>query len=50
MTVLLLFGIFLQKVDDRLEIVGVEAVKDIFEVIHSESIRQQLTVMNGNEV
>ena len=29
--------------------IEVDAVREIFEIIHSESIRQQLTVMNGNE-
>ena len=33
--------------DGKLE---VDALREIFEVIHSESIRQQLSVMNSNEV
>lgn len=33
--------------DGRLE---VDAVREIFELIHSESIRQQLSVMNNNEI
>ena len=32
--------------DGRLE---VDALREIFEIIHSESIRQQLSVMNGDE-
>ena len=33
--------------DGRIE---VDAVREIFELIHSESIRQQLSVMNGDNV
>jgi hypothetical protein len=32
--------------DGRIE---ADAVREIFELIHSESIRQQLSVMNSNE-
>jgi chorismate mutase len=32
--------------DGKLE---VDALREIFEIIHSESIRQQLSVMNSNE-
>ena len=33
--------------DSALHSLDVEAMKDIFEVIHSESIRQQLKIVNG---
>jgi hypothetical protein len=29
--------------------IEVDAVREIFEIIHSESIRQQLSVMNNND-
>ena len=32
--------------DGRIE---VDAVREIFELVHSESIRQQLSVMNNND-